>query len=407
MSDSVANGEAAGFPRSRSVEILIAPSANLIPSMMVATLGIALPDLRAAFAFSEVGAGALFSTVMIVAAGSSTIAGRLADKLRPKTVLVIGLALLALGVAGAGCTQSRPTLFFFLALTGLGYGFTPPSLYALMSDLLPRQRGLAASLVSVTYGLGGAIGAVVASLLIGAFSWRAAFLAVGAIAAAEMLAQLCCVQNVSTTRSRAQPGRFHHVLTTPLLLLALAEFVGGSVFWSSAAWTPTLLRTAKALTIEQTGWVMGLLSFANIVGSLALGALSDRFGRRKVIFASAFPAAAFAFVVFYWLDSLAPIAAGLFLFGTFKASVPALVVALAQESAPEGNPGAASGIIMSLHYASGVAAPPLAAWLISGTGDIVAAMIFACSVPLVLYGLLVGAIPEPNVRVDLRLRAQS
>jgi hypothetical protein len=98
--------------------------------------------------------------------------------------------------------------------------------------------------------------------------------------------------------------------------------------------------------------------------------------------------------LFYWLRAPFAIALGIAVFGTLKASVPALVVALAQETAPAGNAGTASGIIMSLHYLSGVIAPLIAAQVIVGTSDIVLAMILTTSVPLLLYGCLIGAVRE-------------
>ncbi len=332
--------------------------------------------------------------MMIIAALTSGIAGRLADKIGRKTVLITGLSLLALGFGLAGVSSHPLLFFFFLALTGIGYGFTPPSLYAIMSDLLPNRRGLGASLVSVSYGIGGAIGAILASRIIATLGWRAAFLTVGIIAAADMLLQLYWIRNISSIRTANRSGSFKDALTAPILILALAEFIGGSVFWSSAAWTPTLLRTAKALTLQETGWLMGLLSLANMLGSFSLGSLSDKFGRKRVIALSAFPAALAAFIVFYWLESAAALALGIFAFGTLKASVPALVVALAQEAAPLGSAGAAAGIIMSLHYTSGVVAPLIAARLIAGTGDIILALILVSSLPLILYGSLIGAVRE-------------
>jgi MFS family permease len=362
-----------------------------MPSMMVAALGIALPEVRRSFQLSEVEAGSLFSVMMMVAAVTSGIAGRLADRFGRKRVLITGLSLLAFGFALAGMSSHRILFFFFLALTGVGYGFTTPSLYAIMSDLLPNRRGLGASLVSVAYGTGGAIGAVLASRVTATFGWPAAFVTVGAIAAADMLLQIFWIQNIRQTKTGAQSGSFKDALTLPILILAVAEFIGGSVFWSSAAWTPTLLRTAKMLTLQETGWVMGILSMANMLGSFCLGGLSDRFGRRQVIVASAFPAAAAAFAVFYWLESALWISLGIFVLGTLKASVPALIVALAQEAAPPGNAGAASGVIMSLHYTAGVIAPLIAAKLITATDDIISAMILATAVPLVLYGSLIGA----------------
>jgi hypothetical protein len=50
-----------------------------MPSMMVATLGIALPEIRQTFSLSATAAGSLFSVMMGVAALASGIAGRLAD----------------------------------------------------------------------------------------------------------------------------------------------------------------------------------------------------------------------------------------------------------------------------------------------------------------------------------------
>lgn len=362
--------------------------------MMVATLGIALPEIRETFSLSEVAAGSLFSVMMIIAALTSGIAGRLADVLGRKRVLITGLSLLASGFTLAGFSHDLSLFFCFLGLTGIGYGFTPPSLYAIMSDLLPHRRGFGASLISVTYGIGGAIGAVLASLMVASFGWRTAFITVGMIAATDMLLQLYWIRDHHRARMAARSGTVRSALSASIAVLAVAEFIGGSVFWSCAAWTPTALRAAKELSLQETGWVMSVLSIANMLGSFSLGSLSDKFGRKPVIALSAFPAAAAAFVVFYWLQSPFGLALGIFVFGVLKASVPALVVALAQEAAPPGSAGTAAGIIMSLHYTAGVLAPLLAAKLITGTGDILLAMILVSTVPLILYGALIGAVRE-------------
>src|SRR6185436_17300882 len=129
-----------------------------MPSMMVATLGIALPEIRGTFSLSEVAGGSLFSVMMVIAALTSGIAGRLADVTGRKNVLITGLTLLAAGFTSASFVYDPVLFYCFLGVTGIGYGFTAPSLYAIMSDLLPHRRGLGASLISVTYGTGGAIG---------------------------------------------------------------------------------------------------------------------------------------------------------------------------------------------------------------------------------------------------------
>ena len=93
--------------------------------MMVATLGIALPEIRQTFALTALQAGSLFSVMMLIAAITSAIAGRLADRIGRKTVLITGLSLLASGFGCAGI--SGDPLLFFLLLA-----------YALL--VLPRLR---------------------------------------------------------------------------------------------------------------------------------------------------------------------------------------------------------------------------------------------------------------------------
>ena len=362
--------------------------------MMVATLGIALPEIRGTFSLSEVAAGSLFSVMMMIAALMSGVGGRLADVIGRKKVLITGLSLLACGFTLASLSHDVVLFFCCLAITGVGYGFTPPSLYAIMSDLLPERRGLGSSLISVTYGVGGAIGAVLASRLVASFGWRTAFLVVGLVGAADTLLQLCWIHDGRRGRSAPRAGSVASAFSIPIAVLALAEFIGGSVFWSCAAWTPSALRAAKALSVQETGWVMSLFSLANMLGSFSLGSLSDEFGRKRVIVMSALPAAGAAFVVFYSLESAVGLAIGIFIFGVLKASVPALVIALAQEAAPRGSAGSAAGFIMALHYTAGVVAPLMTAKLITGTGDILWAMILVSAVPLILYAALIGTVPH-------------
>ena len=365
--------------------------------MMVATLGIALPEIRETFSLSTVAAGSLFSVMMIIAAITSGIAGRLADKFGRKTVLITGLSLLAAGFGLAGVSADPILFFMFLAVTGIGYGFTPPSLYALMSDLLPNRRGLAASLVSVTYGIGGAIGAVLSSRIVAASGWRAAFATVGAIAAADMLLQLYWIRDTHRARAAGRSGSFKDALSLPLFILAMAEFIGGSVFWSSAAWTPTALRTAKALSLQQTGWIMSVLSLANMLGSFSLGSLSDKFGRKTGHCAQRLSRRAGGLYRVLLVAVTGGTCRGHFHFWYFQS--------LGTGAGRRARPGSrAAGQrrhrqrhhhVAPLHRRRRRAAPR--GQIIGATGDIVLAMILATSVPLILYGCLITVVREHSI----------
>ena len=371
----------------------IAPLANLIPSMVVATLGIGLREVSITLSLSAVQAGSLFSVIFVFASIGSAIGGRLSDRIGRKRVMVLGIILVASGFSIASYAETYAFMSVFLAVTGVGYGFTTPSLYALMSDLLPERRGLGATLVSVSYGIGVSTGAVVASFIIARVHWQIAFLAVGLfgflIAAVEGIA-------VKSARRNGEHGRLRYrdLIDKTLVILALAEFFGGAVFFSSASWAATVLRMAKGLTLGETGFVMGLWGLTPMIGALVLGPLSDKYGRRFVILGSAFPAALAAFVSFQYLESPLALAVGLVVFGILKASVPTLIVPLAQESASPDAAGAAAGVIMSMHYISAVAAPLVTAALITGTGNMILAMVLTSVIPLCIYGSLIATVRE-------------
>ena len=71
-----------------------------------------------------------------------------------------------------------------------------------------------------------------------------------------------------------------------------------------------------------------------------------------------------------------------------------LVIALAQDTTSSETIGAASGTIMSMHYVAAVTAPLFAAKIISGTGDMLLAMVLTSSVPLILFGAMIASVRE-------------
>jgi AAHS family 3-hydroxyphenylpropionic acid transporter len=379
--------------RLKHLDIFVAPLANLIPSMIVATLGIALREVSHTLSLSALEAGSLFSAIFVSASIGSAIGGRLSDKIGRKTVMVLGVLLLSLGFFIAGYAETYAFMTAFLAVTGIGYGFTTPSLYALMADLLPERRGLGATLVSVTYGIGVSAGAVLASFILARVHWQIAFVAVGLFGFLIAGVEALTLKNARRDGAHARV-RYRDIFNRQIFILAVAEFFGGSVFWSSASWTATVLRTAKGLNLAETGFVMGLWGLTPMIGALLLGPLSDKVGRRAVILYSAFPAALAAFVSYQWLASPLALAIGLMIFGILKASVPTLIVPLAQESASPDAAGAAAGVIMSMHYISAVVAPLVTAALITGTGNMILAMILTAVIPLFIYGGLIATVRE-------------
>lgn len=383
--------------------VVVTAASPLGPAMVVATLGLGLPDIRASLGLTEVQGGSLFSVIFLVAAGASAVAGRLADRIGQKGVLVCGALALALGFGGSAAAGSYAHLLSLLAVTGLGYGFITAPVFSLMSSLLPGARGLAAGLVSSAYGIGGLIGPLAASTIIARVDWRLSILCVGGAAFAVAMLQLWGIRapdraGPATLSRTGRPPRGGFRLDRNMLLLALAELFGGSVFWTTSSWTPTVLRSVKDLTLHETGIVMATWGATPIFAAVGLGMLSDRFGRKSVILATAYPGAAVATLIYAGLTTPASLAVGLLFLGICKATVPSLVVAMAQDASAPGQLGAATGLVMSMHYVAAFTAPLIAAQLIAGMGDMVWAMILASALPFVVFGTLIAAVKKGDVR---------
>jgi len=376
--------------------VIVTAVSPLGPAMVVATLGLALPEIRTSLNLTEVQGGTLFSAIFLIAACASAMAGKLSDRIGHKAVLVCGGLALAFGFGGSSTATSYPSLLFFLAITGLGYGFITAPVFSLMSALLPGVRGLATGLVSAAYGLGGFIGPLAASEIIARVDWQLSVLCVGGTAATIAVFQLWRI-NVPwqekpsvTTRRTGLRGLFH--LNRNLILLAIAQLFGGSVFWTTSSWTPTVLRSVKDLTLYETGVVMATWGATPILAAIGLGILSDRLGRKSVIIGTAYPGAVIAIIVYAWLNTPVSLALGLLLLGVCKATIPALVVALAQDSADQDQVGTASGLIMSMHYVAAFSSPVIAAQLIAGLGNMIWAMILASALPFLVFGTLIAVV---------------
>ncbi len=364
--------------------------------MVVAVLGIGLPEIRASLELSEVWAGTLFTAIFVVAACASWSAGRLSDNLGRRRVLVFGGLSLGAGFGFVSTVQSYGAAVAFLALAGLGYGFITASVLSLVSDLLPTRRGLGMGLLSATYGLGSVSGPIVAAAVIQRFGWRGATVTVGCIAATIAWIQWLRIREparapaASGVAGAGKPG----VLNRNMILLAAAQFFGGAVFWITSSWTPTFLRTAVNLTLDQAGVVMAAWGATPILGAMVLGVLSDRMGRKRIILLGAFPGVLVVLAVYGWLTHPLALAAGICLLGLCKSPVPSLVVALAQDSAAKGRIGAASGLIMSMHYVAALTTPVAMGQLITWLDSMTLAMLLGSVLAFAVFGLLVTSVRE-------------
>ncbi len=392
---------AAAAPESTRTDwasVLVAALSAVGPAMVVAVMGIGLPEIGTGLGLPAELWGALFPPVFIAAACASWSAGRLSDHLGRRSVLVAGGFALGAGFGLVSTVQSYGAAVALLALAGLGYGALTASVLSLVSDLLPTRRGLGMGMLSATYGLGSVSGPIVAAAIIQRVGWRGAMITVGSIAASIALVQWFRIREPVRAQAapRAARGGGPRIMNRNMVLLAAAQFFGGSVFWITSSWTPTFLREAVKLTLDEAGLVMAAWGATPILGAMVLGMLSDRLGRKRIILMGAFPGVLVVLAVYGWLTHPLALAAGICLLGLCKSPVPSLVVALAQDTVAKGRVGEASGLVMSMHYVAAQTTPLGMGLLITRLGSMTLAMLLGSVVAFAVFGLLVTSVRERN-----------
>ena len=101
------------------------------------------------------------------------ITGRLGDRLGPRTIYLIGLAVFTLASLGCGLSQSLGALIAFRAVQGLGAAMmTPQTMAVITRTFPPNKRGAAMGLWGATAGVATMVGPLAGGLLVDGFGWE-------------------------------------------------------------------------------------------------------------------------------------------------------------------------------------------------------------------------------------------
>lgn len=185
----------------------------------------------------------------LTGAVANPVLGRLGDMFGKRRIMVVALALLAVGCVISALASNVLVLVIGRALQGGGIAVIPLGMSVAKETLPPDKTSQGVALVSATMGIGGGLGLPMAGVLVDWFDWQSVFWANAALSA---LALVLVVVVLPDTGERS-PGRFD---------------VAGAM-WLSACLVALLLPLSKA---PDWGWVRPLplalyaLGFAGLAG---------------------------------------------------------------------------------------------------------------------------------------------
>ena len=147
------------------------------------SLAVFLQPIAAETGWSRSGISTAATLDFLFMGAAAFLWGMMSDRFGTRIVVLLGSALLGLGLIGA---SRAPTLLEFQLLFGVVVGVAAGSFYAPMmaaaTSWLEHRRNLAAALVSAGMGIGSMTVSPLAGWLLRTFDWRTAMLVIGILA---------------------------------------------------------------------------------------------------------------------------------------------------------------------------------------------------------------------------------
>ena len=221
--------------------------------------------------------------------------GWLADRTNRVRVLSLACALWSAATVACGFSSTYPQLVAARMAVGVGEaGGVPPS-YAIISDYFgPGTRGTALGLFNLGPPLGQALGVAFGASIAAAYSWRSAFIVLGAVGIVAALMVYSFVREPERGRLDFKPTAvppsgdavsagfkatiamfFSHPV---LLLLSLACGATQFVTYASLNFTTLFLMREKGMTLNEIAVYYALLIGIGIsAGMYVSGRLIDKF----------------------------------------------------------------------------------------------------------------------------------
>jgi MFS family permease len=219
--------------------------------------------------------------------------GWLADKTNRSKVLSLACGLWSVATMACGLAASYPQLVVSRMTVGVGEaGGVPPS-YAIISDYFPSgRRGTALGLFNLGPPIGQALGVAFGASIAAAYSWREAFLVLGAVGVFTALAVLTLVREpprggldrapLAGAKAGFWPTVAMFFSRPSLLLAALASGATQFITYGAGNFTTLFLMREKGMSLHEVAvWYALVVAVGMGGGIFVSGRVIDRFTRRS------------------------------------------------------------------------------------------------------------------------------
>ncbi len=265
-----------------------------------ATLAVANPLIREDLGLNVAQMGLLLSAFLWSYAFSQLPAGALVDRIGPRWLLAVGLALWSVAQGAAGFVTNVMQFAGLRVLLGVGESPQFTSSVRVVRDWFNvRERAFGIGLANASRFIGQAIAPPLLTALMLGFGWRWMFVVmgvVGLVVCAIWVAFFREPRSMDLTVEErayltdgdppviAEPitfAQWRHLFTFRSTWgLMIGCFGLGYCTWLYGAWLPGYLEMQRHMSIRATGYVAAIPFALAVIGAIGGGLLADRMVRR-------------------------------------------------------------------------------------------------------------------------------
>ena len=316
-------------------------------------------------------------------------AGVISDIIGRRKTMLIGLAFFAVIPLLYLLVDSYNSLILVRFLHGFATAIYGPVIMAVVVDMAGNKRGEMLSLFSSITIIGNLVGAPLGGFLLGRLAGGGEqqlvhfHIIYGVVAALGMIALLIGVWASSSLAANGTNGtgkstvsavisHFWHSLKNILtdrriVVTSNMEGVQNLSVGALEAFMPIYIVMVLGYSVFQAGLIWGVQIFVTVLAKPLMGRISDRHGRRPLLFWGMFVCAV-PFAIVPWVKDYSVLLLLSMVFGLGEAIVTSSSAAMVADFCREDNIGSAMGVFGTL-YDVGHAAGPILAGLLIGLSD--------------------------------------
>ncbi|MBU4310924.1 OFA family MFS transporter [bacterium] len=288
--------------------IVVAGTTLMLMMGVAYVWGVYVAPLMETFGWNKFQASLPFSVFLLSYTVGMILGGRLQDIYGPKKICTIGALLFGGGYLLSSFTASLTYLCLVYGIIGgIGTGFAYVTPMATVIKWFPHKKGLMGGIVVFGFGAGAFLLAPLARMIISNHSWQLAFRSLGMV---FMVLGLIAAQFLRLPPEDWMKGVAKVRIRPSLREATPREVLRAPLFWMLwCFWTLNLIvglglmghivvfATESGVAIMAAAFILSVVAIFNGAGRIALGALSDKVGRMRVLAGASFLVALVSFLL--------------------------------------------------------------------------------------------------------------